>query len=97
MSEAAWLFVQQPNGLLARYIPAQFAFVETNMTTGHARCLSSTWLHAPSSVENKVLAALEAGASRWDNALRGIRAHHGDEFADALVARLSCPVAAEVA
>ena len=73
MTETAWLLVQQPNGLFARFVSAEARLVETDLTPDEAVALCCR-LGVPESIApDRVHNARDAGMRRWrvvQNAIR---------------------------
>lgn len=82
----AWRFVQQPNGLFARFSEIVDNFVAANLTKEQAirSCIiennMSQW-----DAEAKVERAIQAGIERWHEAINTIVAVHSRKEADQVV------------
>lgn len=74
----AWRIVQQPNGLYARFSDVVDNFTDCNMTIEEATelCIGE-YRMSPDEAKRKVLRAVEAGLSRWYEALKQVSAVHG--------------------
>lgn len=89
----AWRFVQQPNGLLARFSDVVDDFTDYNLTYRDAVRLCMVE-HGMSKADAHLKAerGCAAGMTRWPSEIQTIRVVHGDAVADERVKELSTPV-----
>ncbi len=82
----AWRFVQQPNGLLARFSEVVDTFTHYDFTWAEAVDYCQREYHMPrGDAITKVQNALDEGAARYYDALGIIRRVHGDAEAEEMI------------
>ena len=74
MTETAWLLVQQPNGLFARFVSSEATLVETDLTDAQALALVIALGVPESTAPDRVHHARERGAQRWRRVQQAIHA-----------------------
>lgn len=86
----AWRFVQQPNGLLARFSDVVDDFTDYNLThLDAARLCVRQHNMSVEDADRKVERGWQAGMTRWPNEIETIRAVHGDAVAQKRIEMLS--------
>lgn len=90
----AWRFVQQPNGLLARFSDIVDDFTDYHLTHMDAvrLCMRDHGMSIKEA-ELKVERGWQAGMTRWPDEIKTIRVVHGDSIAEERIKELSQPVA----
>lgn len=89
-----WRFVQQPNGMFARWSDVVDNFTDYDMTEGDAFTLCHD-VGVPAVVAQHKLNMAKSSPARFENSLETISIVHGQEEADKVRAMLSGSIPAK--